>query len=79
MNKTKNSKKDLEQINETYLSMLMKSGLRISEINTIKHIKLRSNSFRHFYAMNYFKKRLKSTLGHTSINMTSKYIKSDLK
>lgn len=84
MKKTKNSKKDLEQINENYISMLMKTGLRISEVNTFKHIKmadikLSSNSFRHFYAMNHFKNRLKNTLGHTSINMTSKYIKSSPK
>jgi len=80
MKKTKNSKKDIERINENYISMLMKTGLRISEINTFKHIKMAdkkfgSNSFRHFYAMNDFRK-LKNTLGHTSISMASKYIKT---
>ncbi|UUO25484.1 hypothetical protein FGD67_21380 [Colwellia sp. M166] len=80
MKKTKNSKKDIELINETYISMLMKTCLRISEVNTVKHIemaniKLSSNSFRHFHAMNYFRQNLESALGHTSIKMTSKYIK----
>ena len=80
MKKTKNSKKDIELINETYISMLMKTCLRISEVNTFKHIKMadenfNSNNFRHFHAMKYFRQNLESALGHTSINMTSKYIK----
>lgn len=70
--------KGKEKIHEFYVYLLMNSGLRIAEIRKqITQGKLSSNSFRHAYATNYFRNmhEIRSTLRHTSINMTSKYIK----
>lgn len=70
--------KGKKEIHDICVSLLMNSGLRKAEIRSqITQEKLSSNSFRHAYATNYFRNmnEIRSTLGHTSINMTSKYIK----
>jgi len=86
MKKTKISKKDTEQTNGTYVSILMNSGLRRSEICNKESIflschnadiKLGSNSFRHHYTSNHFQ-HIANNIGHVSINMTAKYINNDL-
>lgn len=87
MKKTNSSKNDIEKINETCVSMLMKSGFRKSEVCNKESIcvscqnadiKLGSNSFRHNYTTNHFR-HIENNLGHMSINMTDKYINKALK
>jgi hypothetical protein len=73
------SLKNNNQLNKQPHCLSCQKAIITVKHNQITEKKLSFNSLRHAYVTNYFFRDIKSTLGHTSINMTSEYIKKGLK